>query len=249
MAAAPREGTCAVGSLLSGALSWLVVVTIGLAPMLVYWLARMIGRALRRKAPFGGARRQRLSREGTRATNSRKLGDRHAGPLPRSKLGDPSPVLASVTTGQPSAAQYDTRGATRRSRHGQSVHLGTMVNHRLRRIAQPPVRAVNGWRYWPVHASQAVPSGEHISQIMRRRCSTASVGRPGRLADRLGARSPTPWHLCGLLSIGGVPGRKARCDHCLVALWSDQKWMIKRAPPHGSVCRNETPPRSKGKPL
>ena len=47
MASVPREGTCAVGSLLSGALSWLVVVTIGLAPMLVYWLARMIGRALR----------------------------------------------------------------------------------------------------------------------------------------------------------------------------------------------------------
>jgi hypothetical protein len=32
-----------VGSLLSGALSWLAVVTIGLAPMLVYWLARVIG--------------------------------------------------------------------------------------------------------------------------------------------------------------------------------------------------------------
>jgi hypothetical protein len=44
----PREGTCAVGSLLSGALSWLAVVTIGLAPMLVYWLARVIGQALRR---------------------------------------------------------------------------------------------------------------------------------------------------------------------------------------------------------
>jgi hypothetical protein len=40
-----------VGSLLSGALSWLVVVTVGLAPMLIYWLVRMIGRALRRKAP------------------------------------------------------------------------------------------------------------------------------------------------------------------------------------------------------
>jgi hypothetical protein len=39
-----------VGSLLSGALSWLAVVIIGLAPMLVYWLARVIGRALRRKA-------------------------------------------------------------------------------------------------------------------------------------------------------------------------------------------------------
>jgi hypothetical protein len=39
-----------VGSLLSGALSWLVVVTVGLAPMLVYWLARVIGRALHGKA-------------------------------------------------------------------------------------------------------------------------------------------------------------------------------------------------------
>jgi hypothetical protein len=39
-----------VGSLLSGALSWLAVVTIGLAPMLVYWLARVIGQAVRRKA-------------------------------------------------------------------------------------------------------------------------------------------------------------------------------------------------------
>ena len=46
----PREGTCAVGSLLSGALSWLAVVIIGLAPMLVYWLARVIGQARRRKA-------------------------------------------------------------------------------------------------------------------------------------------------------------------------------------------------------
>ena len=39
-----------MGNLLSGALSWLAVVTIGLAPMLVYWLARVMGRALRRKA-------------------------------------------------------------------------------------------------------------------------------------------------------------------------------------------------------
>jgi hypothetical protein len=46
-----------VGSLLSGALSWLAVVTIGLAPMLVYWLARVIGQALRRKAlgPLAGS--------------------------------------------------------------------------------------------------------------------------------------------------------------------------------------------------
>jgi hypothetical protein len=40
-----------VGSLLSWALSWLVVVTVGLAPMLVYWLARVIGQALCRRAP------------------------------------------------------------------------------------------------------------------------------------------------------------------------------------------------------
>jgi hypothetical protein len=54
-----REGTYAVRSLLSGALSWLGVVTIGLAPMLVYWLSRVIGRALRRKAlgpPAGSPR-------------------------------------------------------------------------------------------------------------------------------------------------------------------------------------------------
>ena len=38
-------------NLLSGALSWLVVVTIGLAPMLVYWLVRVIGRGLRRSGP------------------------------------------------------------------------------------------------------------------------------------------------------------------------------------------------------
>ena len=48
-----------MGNLLSGALSWLAVVTIGLAPMLVYWLARVIGQALRRKAlgpPVGSPR-------------------------------------------------------------------------------------------------------------------------------------------------------------------------------------------------
>ena len=53
--ASSRGGTCAVGNLLSGALSWLVVVTVGLAPMLVYWITRVIGRALRRKpAPTAG---------------------------------------------------------------------------------------------------------------------------------------------------------------------------------------------------
>jgi hypothetical protein len=51
MPSVPREGTCAVGSLLSGALSWLVVMTIGLTPILVYWLARVIARSLRRKGP------------------------------------------------------------------------------------------------------------------------------------------------------------------------------------------------------
>jgi hypothetical protein len=40
-----------VASLFSEALSWLVVVTVGLAPILVYWLAQVTGRALRRKAP------------------------------------------------------------------------------------------------------------------------------------------------------------------------------------------------------
>ena len=57
MASVPWEGACAVDSLLSGALSWLAVVTIGLAPMLVYWLARVIGQALRRRAggPLAGS--------------------------------------------------------------------------------------------------------------------------------------------------------------------------------------------------
>jgi hypothetical protein len=40
-----------VGSFLSGALSWLVVGTVGLAPILVYWLLRVIGLAHRSKAP------------------------------------------------------------------------------------------------------------------------------------------------------------------------------------------------------
>ena len=40
-----------MGGLLSGALSWLVVGTVGLAPILVYWFALVIGQALRRKAP------------------------------------------------------------------------------------------------------------------------------------------------------------------------------------------------------
>ena len=42
-------------SLLSGALTWLAVVSIGLAPMLVYWLVRVIGQALRRKGPGSSA--------------------------------------------------------------------------------------------------------------------------------------------------------------------------------------------------
>jgi hypothetical protein len=38
-----------VGSL-QWALSWLIVVAVGLAPLLVYWLAWLIGLAIRRKA-------------------------------------------------------------------------------------------------------------------------------------------------------------------------------------------------------
>ena len=48
-----------MGSLLSWALSWLAVVTVGLAPMLVYWLARVIGQALLRKTLV----RRRVSRQ------------------------------------------------------------------------------------------------------------------------------------------------------------------------------------------
>ena len=35
---------------LKWALSWLAVLVVGLAPILVYWLAGMIGRAIRHKA-------------------------------------------------------------------------------------------------------------------------------------------------------------------------------------------------------
>ena len=35
---------------LQWALSWLIVVAVGLAPLLVYWLAWLIGLAIRRKA-------------------------------------------------------------------------------------------------------------------------------------------------------------------------------------------------------
>jgi hypothetical protein len=73
MAPVPREGTCAVGSLLSGVLSWLVVVSIGLAPILVYWLARVIGQALRRKAmgpPAGSPLAEREEGEGGQRRNA-----------------------------------------------------------------------------------------------------------------------------------------------------------------------------------
>src|SRR6266446_4840925 len=61
----PYRGRGAVDTLLSGALSWLAVVTIGLAPILVYWLARVIGQALQRKArgPPAGSPRAELEEE------------------------------------------------------------------------------------------------------------------------------------------------------------------------------------------
>jgi len=50
------------------ALGWLVVFTVGLAPILVYWVAGLIGRAFRRKGggpPAGSAPVQgRQEREG-----------------------------------------------------------------------------------------------------------------------------------------------------------------------------------------
>jgi hypothetical protein len=65
-----------VGSLLWGALSWLPVVTVGLAPMLVYWLARVIGQALRHKDPGPQAgeppgRRYRPRRKASRRRRTR----------------------------------------------------------------------------------------------------------------------------------------------------------------------------------
>src|SRR5437899_9013497 len=54
-------GRGAMGSLLSGALSWLIVLAVGLAPMLVYFLAGAIGRAVGRTArgPSAAARQSR----------------------------------------------------------------------------------------------------------------------------------------------------------------------------------------------
>src|SRR5262245_50157353 len=84
MASVPREGARAVGSLLSGALSWLAVVTIGLAPTLVYWLLRVMGRALRRKAPGPLAGSPLVSRRrGSAGSSAMPLGRVHMRPPAR----------------------------------------------------------------------------------------------------------------------------------------------------------------------
>jgi len=81
----------AVDSLAAGSTqSWFVVkVAVALSPILTLWAAGVIGWFLRRTlwrrlgvAPQPG---------GPRATNLRRLGERHTAPLPRSTLGDPSP--------------------------------------------------------------------------------------------------------------------------------------------------------------
>ena len=100
------------------------------------------------------------------------------------------------------------------------------------------------------HASRPCGAASPVRAVGTPADSTAATVERVSLSVLLLERSrPKPWHLCGLLSIRGVPDSKARFDPCLVALRSDQKWMIKRAPPHGSVCRIETPPQSKGMPL
>jgi hypothetical protein len=72
----PREGTGAMGSL-QWALSWLVVGAVGLAPILVYWVAGVIGRAFRRKsgrAPAGNpAEHREKGREQTGARRARRV--------------------------------------------------------------------------------------------------------------------------------------------------------------------------------
>jgi hypothetical protein len=58
---------------LQWALSWLVVGAVGLAPILAYWAARLIGRAFRRKRggrPAGSAPLQR--RRGRELTGARR---------------------------------------------------------------------------------------------------------------------------------------------------------------------------------
>jgi hypothetical protein len=156
--------------------SWFVVkVAVALCPILIFWAAGVIGWFLRRtlwrrseEAPrSGGLERNELA-EARRSSHR---------PLPRSSSVIQAVGWRQSATRQQSPAQYGPGGATRRSRHGQSVHLGTMVNHRLLRIAQPPVCAVHGWRYWqvPVFASGDAPSGERIS---RSQCKRAVSHEP-----------------------------------------------------------------------
>ena len=49
---------------LQWALSWLVVGAVGLAPILAYWAARLIGRAFRRKRGVGRQVARRFSAGG-----------------------------------------------------------------------------------------------------------------------------------------------------------------------------------------
>jgi hypothetical protein len=144
-------------------------------PILTFWAAGVIGWLLRRT----------LWRRSGAAPQSEGHPRDQLAEARRSHCRDQSSVIQALcwrqsTTRQPSPAQYGSRGANWRSRHGQSVHLGTMVNHRLR----PPVRAVNGWRYF--HASRAVPSGEHISQNMSKALQHRQVPRPDNLLTASG---------------------------------------------------------------
>jgi hypothetical protein len=98
--------------------------------------------------------------------NVRKFGDRHSAPLPRSKLSDPSPGVASVNNSSRVPGAIWPKRCDADISPWQSFNLGTMVNHRRRHIPQSPVRAVYGWRYRPVPASQAVACrrGDRLSR-------------------------------------------------------------------------------------
>ena len=61
---------------LQWALSWLVVFAVGLAPMLVYWVAGLIGRAFR-------------SKRGDRGTSSRPAGNEGDEPAERRDTARP----------------------------------------------------------------------------------------------------------------------------------------------------------------
>jgi hypothetical protein len=98
---------------LKRAVSWLVVFAVGLAPMLVYWVAGVIGRAFRRKG--GGVRRDVAGRSRARAGKRervpaparllRRVSRRHnPNPVPRAETGGDNRATAECSNSPKSAS-------------------------------------------------------------------------------------------------------------------------------------------------